>query len=184
MTGKRPLVVLTDEGGKAILPYQGMQRTEIIFTKSFGEIHSDSCSLLLSVLRRPWNVRNPQVAVGIQEKRLTQTVRFILRASDDGEAESTGGRFFDAQDPEALRAAVEQALAVPYDVVDASGTRVTSGWVGAPEVELPEGVYTVEVQVADGALVVPDVAVRSSTTTQVELEKEGDRVGTSVLTEG
>jgi hypothetical protein len=39
----------------------------------------------------------------------------------------TGGHFFDAKDAKALPGAIAQALAVPYEVLDAASHRVTSG---------------------------------------------------------
>ena len=42
----------------------------------------------------------------------------------------TGGRFIDAADAQTLTGAIEQSLAVPYDVVDASGNTIASGRVG------------------------------------------------------
>jgi von Willebrand factor type A domain len=96
-------------------------------------------------------------------------------------AEPTGGRFFDAQDGQALRGAIEQALAVPYDVLDAAGSRVASGLTGQGAITVPEGVYTVVVHVAGQPIRIADVRVTYDQFTRVELKKEGQEVGTQVL---
>ena len=96
-------------------------------------------------------------------------------------AECTGGRFFDAQDSQALRGAIEQALAVPYDVLDAAGSRVASGLTSQGAIAVPEGVYTIVVHAAGQPIRIADVPIAHDQFTRVELKKEGQEVGTHVL---
>jgi hypothetical protein len=96
-------------------------------------------------------------------------------------AELTGGHFFDAKDAKALRGAIEQALAVPYDVLDAAGSRVASGVTGQGSIAVPEGVYTVVVRGVGTPIKIADVRVAHDQSTRVELKKEGQEVGMQVL---
>ena len=96
-------------------------------------------------------------------------------------AELTGGHFFDAKDAKALRGAIAQALAVPYDVLDAAGSRVASGLTGQEPIAVPEGVYTLVVRAAGTPITIADVRVAHDQFTRVELKKEGQEVGTRVL---
>jgi Mg-chelatase subunit ChlD len=96
-------------------------------------------------------------------------------------AERTGGHFFDAKDATALRGAIEQALGVPYDVLDAAGSRIASGVIGQGAIAVPEGVYTIVVRAAGQSITMADVRVVHDQFTHIELKKEGQEVGTRVL---
>src|SRR5690606_8593260 len=61
-------------------------------------------------------------------------------------AEQGGGRYFAANDGEALDAAMRQALRVPYAVLDADGNVVAEGELDGEAVTLPQGIYRVQVQ--------------------------------------
>jgi hypothetical protein len=90
-------------------------------------------------------------------------------------------QFIHAKDGEALRGAIEQVLAVPYDVLDATGSRVASGLTGHEAIAVPEGVYTLVVRAAGQPITIADVRVAHDQFTRVELKKEGQEVGTQVL---
>ena len=93
----------------------------------------------------------------------------------------TGGHFFDAKDAKALPGAIARALAVPYDLLDAAGQRVASGLTGQEPIAVPEGIYTLVVRAAGPNITVADVPVAHDQFTRVELKKEGQEVGTRVL---
>lgn len=93
----------------------------------------------------------------------------------------TNGKFFDARDAIGLQKAIEEALAVPYDVVDDSGSKVASGVTGAGILSLPPGIYSVVIQATGKPIMIPDVHIQENGTTKVELKKEGEEVGTRVL---
>jgi hypothetical protein len=63
-------------------------------------------------------------------------------------AEQSGGRYLDASDPDTLRTALTEILAVQYVVLNEAGQRVTSGSVDGEPVELMPGKYTVRVLLA------------------------------------
>lgn len=91
-------------------------------------------------------------------------------------AQLTGGLYFDARDAAGLRKAIEQSLAVPYDVLDATGEKVDAGVVGAKAIPLPEGTYTVVLRAAGGAITIRDVRIAHDKPTHIELKKEGPNV--------
>ena len=69
-------------------------------------------------------------------------------------AEATGGRYYGAQDREALGHAVTQAALtrIPYTVFDEKGTKVAVGFAGPLAQDLPPGLYKVVVQAGDHQL--------------------------------
>jgi len=93
----------------------------------------------------------------------------------------TGGKFYDAQNARALQQAIQQSLAIPYEVRDAAGVRVAGGLTGEAPVRVPEGIYTVTVRTAGTPIVVPNVRVRYQAFTKVALRKEGQQIGVRVV---
>jgi Mg-chelatase subunit ChlD len=99
-------------------------------------------------------------------------------------ATAGGGRFLDARGATALKDAVDQALAVPYVVTDATGTVVARGLVGGPSVAAPAGDLTVRLDTAATPVAVDHVVVRPGVATRVELAKDGDSVRARVAPPG
>lgn len=97
-------------------------------------------------------------------------------------AERTSGQFVEAKDAASLRAAIEQALAVPYDVVEGTGATVASGVTGRGAITLPEGVYTVRLRGAEKPIEIANVRIAARETTTIELKKEGQEIGVRVAT--
>jgi hypothetical protein len=95
-------------------------------------------------------------------------------------AQLTGGLFFDAQDVEELRQALEQALTVPYEVLDAAGKTVGGSTLGRGALALPGGSYTVVVLAPDKPITIRNVQVAPNRVTQVELKSEGQGLGIRV----
>jgi hypothetical protein len=62
-------------------------------------------------------------------------------------AKSTGGRYLDAKDADALLSALEKTLTLEYVVLDAAGKEAARGVVGGPGTKLKAGAYTVRVLV-------------------------------------
>lgn len=93
------------------------------------------------------------VIESLAEKGVEVTVNIVGFAIDDQAlerqfaewAELGGGRYFSASDEQGLSEALEDALQVPYEVLDAGGERVAEGLVGGEPVELEQGVYRVVV---------------------------------------
>lgn len=96
-------------------------------------------------------------------------------------AELTGGRFFEVEDGKSLRQAMEESLAVPYDVLDASATRVARGTIGRGEIQLPEGVYTVVIRPLGQPVTVRNLRISHGMLSRIELRKEGREIVARVL---
>jgi len=73
---------------------------------------------------------------------------------------------------QALTQAIEQSLAVPFDVVDAAGVRIGGGLTG---------IYTVVVQAAGKPVKIPNVCIAQNGFTKVVLKKEGQEIGIQIL---
>ncbi|MCB1845609.1 MAG: VWA domain-containing protein, partial [Halioglobus sp.] len=95
--------------------------------------------------------------------------------SDMERAATAGtGRFFDAQDGGALSAAIEESLAMPFDVLDSRDTSVAQGLTGSQGQALYQGSYSVVVRTASGDVTVRDVTIQEKKTTTIHLAREGD----------
>jgi Mg-chelatase subunit ChlD len=103
-----------------------------------------------------------------------------VRQEMDRVAKITGGKFYDAKNSRGLRQAIQQSLAVPYEVRDAAGAPVAQGVTGDSAISVPEGIYTVSVNVVGAPIVIPGVRVRHNGSTRVTLRKEGRDVGVQV----
>jgi hypothetical protein len=107
---------------------------------------------------------------------------------DTGELEHvttiTGGGYYDAQSAEELLEALEQSLAVPFDVFDTTGTRVRFGAVDQTVLELPAGTYTVVVRPTGTPITVGNVRVREGEQVVIELENVGDGIRPRVVNVG
>jgi Ca-activated chloride channel family protein len=96
-------------------------------------------------------------------------------------ASAGGGRFFDAQGAAGLKSAVEQAMAVPFAVVDATGAVVGRGIVGGAAITVPTGDLSVRLETAATPLVIDHVVVAPAKATTVELNKDGDKVASRIV---
>jgi len=59
---------------------------------------------------------------------------------------------------------IEEALAVPYDVLDDSGAKVASGVAGAATTSLPVGTYSVVIQATGDPINIPNVQIKQDGT--------------------
>jgi Mg-chelatase subunit ChlD len=95
-------------------------------------------------------------------------------------AKITGGKFYDAQNARSLRQAIQQSLAVAYDVQDAAGARVGGGLTGESPIKVPEGIYTVTVRTSGRPVIVRNVRIKYNGFTKIALRKEGQQIGVKV----
>jgi hypothetical protein len=156
--------------------------------KDFGSAPGEKLVILVTDGKEecggsPSAVVSEMVAKGIKVR--LNIVGFALaeaavRQEMERVAKITGGKFYDAQNAKALRQALQQSLAIPYEVLDAAGVRVAGGLTGEAPIQVPEGVYTVTVQAAGTPIVVPNVRVRYQAFTKVVLRKEGRQIGAKV----
>jgi Mg-chelatase subunit ChlD len=99
-------------------------------------------------------------------------------------AAASGGRFFDARGADGLKSAVDQAMAVPFVAVDATGAIVARGLVGGPPITAPAGDLSIRLDTAATPVSIDHVVVEPRKTTAVELNKDGDKVGAKISAPG
>jgi Mg-chelatase subunit ChlD len=149
------------------------EKMVILVTDGKEERRGNPSAAVSDLLTQGMQVRLDIVGFALAEEAVKQEMERI--------AALTGGRFFDARDAAGLRSAIEQALAVPYEVHDAAGEKVGGGPTGQGAIAVPEGLYSVVVSAAGTPLTVPDVRVVHNELTRVELKKEGQEIGTQVV---
>jgi von Willebrand factor type A domain len=149
------------------------EKIVILITDGKEECKGDPSAVVSELLAKGFQVRLHIVGFALADEAAKRELQQL--------AERTGGRFSDTKDAKALHGAIEQALAVPYDVLDAAGSRVASGLTGQGAIAVPEGVYTIVVHAAGQPITIADVRVAHDQFTRVELKKEGQEVGTQVF---
>jgi hypothetical protein len=90
-------------------------------------------------------------------------------------AQKSGGHYYDAQGTKQLEQSMNKAMKVTYAVRDAQGTVVVKGVIGPEPVTVPEGDYTVVVEM-DPPLEIPNVTVAQNATVQLRLYNEGGKI--------
>jgi Mg-chelatase subunit ChlD len=161
------------ENAAGDFPKGSGEKLIVLVTDGKEECGGDPAEVAQRLVREGLNVRVNVVGFALADENVKQDMRQV--------AEITGGYFFDAQNRQGLRASLQSALAVPFDVVDASGVQVGSGLSGQGPIQVPEGLYTVIVRGAGEPIVVPDVRIISDQCCRVEVKKEGQEIGTRIL---
>jgi Mg-chelatase subunit ChlD len=113
-------------------------------------------------------------------------VGFGLTTADDkaamtAVASAARGVFYPAADARALASAIDQALAVPFSVLDATGAVVARGSVGSAPATVPAGELTVRIDTADRPILIEHVVVLDGKASSIELTKDGDEVGVRIV---
>jgi len=147
------------------------EKMVILVTDGKEECGGDPKAAVSALVAQGVKVKLNIVGFGLADAALKTELRKL--------AELTAGQFVDAQDAASLRGAIERSLAVPYDVLDAAGTKVAEGVTGQAGTELPEGIYLVRIR-ADKPIEIPRVRIDAQQTTTVELKKEGREIGVAV----
>ncbi|MDQ7842432.1 MAG: VWA domain-containing protein [Armatimonadota bacterium] len=148
------------------------EKLVVLVTDGKEECGGSPSAVVAELAARGLKVRLNIVGFALADEAVKREMERVARI--------TGGRFFDAKDAAALRQSIEQALAVPFDVLDAAGARVGGGITGQP-VRVPAGVYTVMVRAAGPPMTVREVRVIPGGFTKVALRKEGQEVGVQVI---
>ncbi|MDQ7848883.1 MAG: VWA domain-containing protein [Armatimonadota bacterium] len=149
------------------------EKMVILVTDGKEECKGDPAAAVSALLAAGLKVRLNIVGFALADPATKRDMERVARL--------TGGMFFDAANAAALTQAIQQSLAVPYDVLDAAGRRVGGGLTGQGPIELPEGIFTVVVRAAGEPITVPGVRVALNGFTKVVLKKEGREVGVQVL---
>ncbi len=90
-------------------------------------------------------------------------------------AAATGGRYFDAQNGDALIAAITASSGynVRYEVLDGDGKPVGSGLVDGEDQTLPVGRYDLRIRLDANYLQIPDIVVQGDLKTVVTIARTG-----------
>ena len=102
-----------------------------------------------------------------------------LKGQMESLAALSGGEFYDARGSEELNDAILESVSVPFTVHDSSGDVITQGTVGSEGIEVPAGSWKVVVE-GEPQVTVAEVVISPGATTTVEVQREGDAVGTKV----
>ena len=84
-------------------------------------------------------------------------------------AQAGGGRYFDASEAGALGTALDQALQIPFEVMNAAGEVVAEGYLDGEPVEVPPGAYTVRLETSP-AKVFRDVQLAPGDAEELNIE--------------
>ncbi|HFA59892.1 MAG TPA: tetratricopeptide repeat protein, partial [Rhodospirillales bacterium] len=90
-------------------------------------------------------------------------------------AARTGGVFYGADNAAELEKALEDALKAPYEVRDMLGKVIARGTLDGGAIEVPAGVYRVEVA-ASSPLVMEGVRIEAGRETRLDVNKEGSEI--------
>jgi len=132
----------------------------------------------------PPDVVSRLIAAGIEVK--VNVIGFDIGESETRAfltqiASRSGGQYFDAANADELQAALQEAIRADFSVRDSAGAVVVESRVGDPSLALPEGLYTIRLEV-EPPLEVPDTRVEIDRETRVHLDKEGAKVGVDAAT--
>ena len=144
----------------------------ILVTDGKEECHGSPSAVVQDLIAKGFSLRLNIVGFALADQATKDEMAKVTAL--------TNGKFFDARDAKGLQKAIEEALAVPYDVLDDSGAKVASGVTGAGTTSLPTGIYTVVIQATGKPITIPDVHIQENGATKVELKKEGEEVGVKI----
>ncbi len=109
----------------------------ILLTDGEESCNGDPAAAIQTLRKQGFDVRLNIVGFTVTDKNLKdQMARW---------ASSTGGQFFEAADQKSLSTALAQAIRVPYRIIDAKGQVIAQGVVDGDPVQVPAGIYRVEV---------------------------------------
>jgi uncharacterized protein with von Willebrand factor type A (vWA) domain len=143
----------------------------VLVTDGKEECGGDPAAAVSSLTAQGAKVKLNIVGFALADAALKTDLRHL--------AEQTKGQFVEAKDARTLRAAIEQSLAVPFDVLDATEAKVAGGVTGQTLADLPEGIYTIRLR-AEKPIDIAGVRIDAQKTTIVELRKEGEELGVHV----
>ncbi len=109
----------------------------VLVTDGEESCKGDPAAAIVSLRQQGFDVRLNVVGFTVTDKKLKDQMASWAKAG--------GGQFFAAADQKALSGALNQAIRVPYRVLDDQGQVVAQGTVDGDPIRLPAGVYRVEV---------------------------------------
>jgi len=169
--GDTPIAYSLQQAGNDLARIEG-PRHIVLITDGKEECKGDPAKAVGQIRAKGVDARIDIVGFALSDKK--------DKADMDKVAGKSGGRFFDAQNREALANAISESLAMPFEVLDGRDKQVGEGLTGQGTKALYQGNYTVIVHTAKGDVTVRDVALTESKTTRVILSREGDRISYKV----
>jgi len=173
--GTTPLAYSLRKAGEDLSPGPEERRI-LLITDGREECGGDPAATVGELRRSGILVRVDVVGFALDDEADRNASRRI--------SELSGGVFFDARDRDGLKESIVRSLAPSYDVLDVTGKAVARGKVGGDALNVPEGVYRIDVRLAGELLAISDVRVDSGRSTHVRLERQGGKiVGRPVLSD-
>jgi hypothetical protein len=166
--GGTPIAYSLQQAGNDLARIEG-PRHIVLITDGKEECKGDPAKAVEQIRDKGVDVRLDIVGFALVDKKDKEDMTRV--------AAKSGGRFFDAQNRDALAHAINEALAMPFEVIDGRENKVGAGLTGQGANALYQGVYTVIVHAAKGDVTVRDVPMMEGRTTRVILSREGERIG-------
>ncbi|MCK5621063.1 MAG: VWA domain-containing protein, partial [Alphaproteobacteria bacterium] len=164
--GTTPIAYSLLQAGKDL---EGVVGPKLILLVTDGkeECNADPAAAAAELRARGIDVKIDIVGFALGEDEVKQD---MLKAALAG-----GGAFYDAQDREALSAAIDRSLGVPFDLVDERERVIASGVTGIV-LEVPPGNYTMVLKTAKGDMSFPDIVVEEDSATSLTLSRNRNLV--------
>ncbi|MBE9552502.1 MAG: VWA domain-containing protein, partial [Proteobacteria bacterium] len=164
--GTTPIAYSLLQAGKDL---EGVVGPKLILLVTDGkeECNADPAAAAAELRARGIDVKIDIVGFALNEDEVKQD---MLKAAQAG-----GGAFYDAQDREALSAAIDRSLGVPFDLVDERERVIASGVTGVT-VEVPPGSYTMVLKTAKGDMSFPDIVIEEAAATGLTLSRNRNLV--------
>lgn len=165
--GTTPIAYSLEQAGKDLARVEG-PKLIVLVTDGKEECKADPAAVVKQLKDEGIDVRVDIVGFALAEEKVKED---MLRAAEAG-----GGRFFDAQDRDALAAAIRKTLAMPFEVLDGRGRQAATGLTDQEGMDLYQGDYSVIAHTAKGDVTVRDVRIVEGKATEVVLARDEDGI--------
>jgi Mg-chelatase subunit ChlD len=165
--GGTPIAYSLQQAGNDLAKIKG-PRHIVLITDGKEECKGDPAKALAEIRSKGVDARIDIVGFALADKKDKEDMGKV--------AGKSGGRFFDAQNRKALAEAINESLAMPFEVLDGREQKVAEGLTGQDTKPLYQGNYTVIVHTANGDVTVRDVSLAEARTTNVILSRDGGRI--------
>lgn len=144
---------------------QKAQGSTALILVSDGEenCNGNPLSAVKQLISEKPNLRVHVIGFAINEQAATERLRALAQAG--------GGSYFDASDTQQLKAALQEAVQLRYQVRDEAGQVVGEGGIGGNPLKLPVGTY--QVVLPSGLTATANVTVPDNGAVTLELSADG-----------
>jgi len=165
--GGTPIAYSLERAGEDLAKIKG-PRLIVLITDGKEECNGDPAKAVAHIKAMGVDARVDIVGFALADRKDKEDMQKV--------AGKSGGRFFDAQNREALADAIGEALAMPFEVLDSREQKVAEGLTGQQAQTLFPGKYTIIVHTATGDVTVRDVILTETRTTKVILSREEGQI--------